>query len=205
MQSQTTNLNFGILYIATGQKYVDEAVQSAKYARQIMPETSIAIFLDDQSHIRDHIFDRVNQIDNPQFSFIDKVTFLQESPFENTLFLDTDTLVIEPIYELGNLLNQFDLACAHAPVRTTYNIPVCSSEFPELNTGVILYKRSDIVIELFQSWLKIYQEQLQSDRHPRHDQAAFREALFKSPANCYILPPEYNLRTMMPSLYRWKY
>jgi len=198
MKNTDLDLDFGILYIATGTKYIQEAIHSAKSVRQIMPKLPIAIYLDDPSSIPAGLFDLVNQINDPQFSYIDKVLLLQKTPFKKTLFLDTDTLVIDPVYELKTLLSKFDIACSHAPVRDTHQMPECPAAFPELNTGVILYRQSDSVNNLFQSWIRIYQAQLQSDRPPLHDQPAFRQAIFESEINLSILPPEYNLRTVMP-------
>lgn len=192
------SLDFGILYIATGTKYIQEAIYSAKSVRQIMPTLPIAIYLDDSTQIPEKLFNFVNQIDAPQFSYMDKVSLLQKTPFNQTLFLDTDTLVIEPIHELKTLLSKFDLACTHAPVRSSHDLKMCPDAFAELNTGVILYRQSDSINKLFQSWTRIYQEQLQSERPPLHDQPAFRQAIFASDINLYILPPEYNLRTVMP-------
>lgn len=198
METTNLSLDFGILYIATGTKYIQEAIASAKSVRQVMSDIPLAIYLDDPDQLPKKLFDFVYQINNPQFSYIDKVVLLQKTPFKQTLFLDTDTLVIDRIDELKTLLSKFDLACTHAPVRSSHNMSMCPDAFAELNTGVILYRQSDAVNHLFQSWTRIYQEQLESDRPPLHDQPAFRQAIFESDINLYILPPEYNLRTVMP-------
>jgi len=93
---------------------------------------------------------------------------------------------------------QFPQAYLTWSTKSTHQMPECPAAFPELNTGVILYRQSDSVNNLFQSWIRIYQAQLQSDRPPLHDQPAFRQAIFESEINLSILPPEYNLRTVMP-------
>ena len=198
MQNIDTRSDFGILYIATGKKYIGEAIQSAKSVCQIMPQLPLAIFLDDLSQAPVDLFDYILPIENPHFSVLDKVEFLPHTPFQQTLFLDTDTMVIGSIYELQEICQKFDLACAHAPVRITYDIPDCPLAFPELNTGVILYQKCDRVISFFQYWSQLFQAQINSDNPPLHDQPAFRKSLYDSQLNYYILPPEYNLRTVMP-------
>jgi len=47
----------------------------------------------------------------------DKILPLLDSPFNRTVFLDTDTQVCSEFFELFDLLDRFDLAVAHAPWR----------------------------------------------------------------------------------------
>jgi hypothetical protein len=193
------NKNFGIIYIATGPEFIEEAAQSAASVRTTMPGVQTAIFLDPQSRPPSGLFDHVTILENPSFSFLDKIEPLAKTPFEKTLFLDTDTLVIEPVYELALLLDRFDLAYCHGPWRNSgYGIPECPEAFPEPNTGVLLYRRSDEVFSVFRAWVDIYKGQLSKIPRPIHDQPALRKAVYESGLNFTILPPEYNFRTVYP-------
>lgn len=186
----------GLVYIATGQKFIAEAERSVASFKALMPDLPAALFKDADSVLStDARFDTVRLVSQPAYGCIDKIMTLKDSPFERTLFLDTDTHCVAPCQELFELLDRFDYAAAHAPVRTCWEGARCPRSFPELNTGVILYQNNDRFGELVDSWFGTYQQHLQLAEPPPHDQPAFREAAFRSSARLSVLPPEYNLRT----------
>jgi hypothetical protein len=163
-----------------------------------MPELPIAIFVEIEAELPSGLFDEISIIQRPVFSVLEKVRLFRFSPFQKTLFLDTDTVVLEPIQELTRLLDRFDLACAHAPWRQSREIPECPESFPELNTGVILYRRSPKINRFFRTWERHFEQldDLSTKNYP--DQPAFRKSLFLSNLHFTVLPPEYNLRTPFP-------
>lgn len=195
---------FGILYVATGGKYREECLKSAKSAKKVMPDVPIALWTDTDEDLDINIFDSINICSNPKYSFFDKIAPLLETTYSKTLFLDTDTYLIESVYEIFDLLDNFDLAFAHAPNRmpawgknfhALEGIPSC---FPQPNTGVIAYRKSAFVMRFIQSWERIYEEQMESDNPPGHDQVACLKALYHSELRFMVLTPEYNLRTTQP-------
>ncbi len=187
----------GILYIATGRRHLDEMLISARSVRRHMPGVPIVVSTD-QDGLPDDLFDEIRPIANPRHSFIDKIAPLCDTPFERTIFLDTDTLACAPFPDLFEILDRFDLALAHAPYRhdRPFVTPNC---FAELNTGVLAYRRSPEVIALFQDWLRLYEKEVSETGRMESDQPAFREALYRSRLSSCVLPPEYNLRTVMPA------
>jgi len=189
----------GILYIATGRRYTAEAAGSARSAKAHMPELPVGLLCDDVASAKTTEIDFVAGLPTPTHSLLDKVVGLPQSPFERTLFLDTDTLVIEPVHELFQLLDHFDLAAAHAPWRWVRPVDACPECFPELNSGVLLFRRTPNLLRFFARWEALYREQLAAPRKPPHDQPAFRQALYESDLRFTILPPEYNLRTPFPA------
>jgi hypothetical protein len=199
------NREAGILYVSTGKKYNLETVRSARSAKKHMPSTPIALFTDEQPTLDDSsLFSEINIIKEPTFSFFDKICPLRETPFKKTLFVDTDTVFLCSTVELFLLLDKFDLAYCHAPWRIgsgennrVQEVPEC---FPEANTGVLAYKKSEDFLNLVDEWEKIYSAQRNTPIPPKHDQPAFRKALYSSPIDSYVLPPEYNLRTPLPML-----
>ncbi|MDX2099463.1 MAG: hypothetical protein SFW36_16915, partial [Leptolyngbyaceae cyanobacterium bins.59] len=129
------------------------------------------------------------------------------SPYDYTLALDTDTYICHDITDLFRLLERFDIAAAHAPVRLspqagdfsqTYQNDEIPEGFPEMNCGCILFKKTKQVEDFFADWLHLYQAQIQQAVQPSHDQASFRAALYKSDLKIGILPPEYNCRFIFP-------
>jgi hypothetical protein len=193
----STGRERGILYIATGRRHLGEMLVSARSVRRHMPGVPIVVYTD-QDDLPADVFDEIRRIRDPRHSFIDKIAPLCETPFERTIFLDTDTLACAPFPDLFEILDRFDLALAHAPYRhdRPFVTPNC---FAELNTGVLAYRRTPEMIALFQDWLRLYEKEVSETGRMDSDQPAFREALYRSPVSPYVLPSEYNLRTVMPA------
>ncbi len=186
----------GLMYIATGQKFIAEAERSVATFKALMPDLPAVLYKDADSVLSpDARFDTVALLERPVYGCIDKILTLKESPFERTLFLDTDTHCVGACHEMFELLDRFDYGAAHAPVRSCWEGARCPESFPELNTGVILFRNNDGFGELVDSWFAIYQRHRRLAEPPPHDQPAFREAAFHSRARLSVLPPEYNLRT----------
>lgn len=183
---------FGVIYVASGEKYVDEAAVSAMSVRRHMPEIPIHLHTDLQDV--PEVFDTVSEILDCRYNCHDKVPPLIDSPFEKTLFLDTDTYLCEPIEEIITLLDRFDFLMCHTPFRDPNpigGIPACFTEF---NTGVLAFRKNEHTDRCLQRWLELYAEM-----GHKADQPAFRRALWEDlDIRYYILPPEYNFRTIFP-------
>src|SRR5262245_8759959 len=88
----------GVLYIATGSRYLAEAEHSVRSVKRMSPDVPVAIISD---HLPScDLFDVRQELPNPEYSFIDKIAALTRTPFERTLFLDTDTFAIAPLDEI---------------------------------------------------------------------------------------------------------
>lgn len=188
----------GIVYVATGDKYVREAEISAISAKRVMPDVQIALF----THSVDNsnpVFNYVYRVENFRNNFSDKIEPLLSTPFRKSIFIDSDTFICEDISNIFTLLDRFDLAVAHAYDRRPVKVPVPDC-FCELNTGVIAFVKSPAMDELLKRWRIIYDEYFQSEARVVGDQAAFRKVLFDSQVKFYILPPEYNMRPQFPAI-----
>lgn len=185
----------GFLYIATGRRFLDEAYASAKRVRALMPDFPLAVASDFQPE--GDLFAHWLPVENPRGTFADKIPPLASSPFEETVFLDTDTYLCTAVPELFDLLGRCDLAMAHAPMRHTAKVPVPDS-FPEFNSGVMGYRLNERVRGLFERWQHIYEERLAATGQP-DDQPALRQALWESEVQLGVLPPEYNFRFVLPT------
>ena len=189
----------GVLYVATGKRYVNEAMRSARTVRHHMPGIPIALFTDAETPLPEGLFDRLSIIEAPYHSTADKIRCMSATPFERTLFLDTDTRITQPVGDLFEILDRFDLACSHGPWRTCgIEVPGCPEAFPELNTGVVAYRSVPEVIAVFRRWGELHREMRDALNRRIHDQPAFRRAVYESRLQLYVLPPEYNLRTPFP-------
>lgn len=190
----------GIIYIATGKKYVDEAVVSARSAKEHMPDIEITLFSDQASEVGyEGVFDSIAGISDTDGSCRDKIRPLLDTPYERTLFLDTDTFICAPVYDIFKMLDRFDIALAHAPDRYQYDLPDLPDCFTELNSGVIAYRKNDEVSELLKDWEYTFYQMLAEDSGSHRDQHSLRDAIYRSDLRFLVLPAEYNFRTICPN------
>ncbi len=203
------NKKRGFLFSAIGGQYIQESLYSARRLKELHGEgVGIALFTD-QGDVEGP-FTEVVQFSSPTEDRTDKIKAILSSPYERTIFLDTDTYAVEALDDVFDLLDNFDMAAAHTKGRIPPNkpdnyvpqgIPVA---FPAYNTGVIAYKRNENTKNLFRKWLNIYTHHSKNKDIPERylpfkDQTPFREALFCTKnIRLSTLPPEYNFRTNTP-------
>ncbi len=202
----------GILWVNSSHeecKYVREAGRSAKTIRRFVEDAELLLVSDKHHEDLDPVFDFQALAkfyvptclgDKTHFNgqMIAKLSVLKEMTWEKNLYLGSDIAVLRSgITDIFALLDHFDIAVAHAPVRINSSggkdgkldgLPQC---FPEMNCDLIAYRRSNSIGLFFSEWEKVYSTN--SINH-RHDQGAFRYLLYGSNLRMYILPPEYNYR-----------
>jgi len=191
----------GVLYVATGKRFVEESHRSLLSIRRLHKDLEACLYTDKESAelsiCRD--FDEVKILESPTFTWLDKIKPLKDTPYYKTLFLDTDTLVIADILEIFEALDHFDLGYAHASFRSwdgyDFGIPLC---FAEPNSGMILYRNNDKFGDFVDRWFELYKEQLDNEEGYGPDQPSFRAILYRSNLELFVLPPEYNWRTIFP-------
>ena len=193
-------LKEGILLVATGDQYRDEAISSVHRIRPFLNGRPITLVTDEPERIPSAIFDSVIQHSQPQKSYRDKILPLLHPPYKRTLFLDTDLELLSPIDDIFKLLSSVDLVGCHAPVRwCDWNSSEIPEGFSELNSGVLGISCSTRQRAFVRQWLKLY-----DSIGIEFDQASLRAALWWATCNrgirTWVLPSEYNLRTPKPWL-----
>jgi hypothetical protein len=205
-----------VVYVATGERHIREAAASLISLWRHEQGTPVTMYIDRPSRV--HLAEwgipssgdgplKVLEHPGPTYSWADKPVALSqgEADDERVLFLDTDTRVCGTIAELFDILDSFDLAAAHAPIRLDRRTPpslACRAPvaFPELNTGVVALRRTSAVAEMMDRWRVLHLEILRSmERGTVGDQATFRVALYDSDVRFTVLPPEYNCRFTFPT------
>lgn len=187
----------GILYIAAGARYIRAAIRSAESVRRHSPGLATHLYADWPDHGFDFRsspapFTSVETIDHPHRR--SKVDLIARTPFDRTLYLDTDTALNADIRDVFRVLDRFDLALCHAHRRNTperlapwrLDLP---RAFPQYNGGVILFKRTPPVIAFLESWGRAYHE-----AGFQQDQRTLRELLWLTDLRLATLPPEFNVR-----------
>ncbi len=182
----------GVIYVASGRDYRELAIESARSLRKASPGLAVDLFTDQTEAVPEGLFDVVHRIERPEPR--SKLSCMAETRFERTLFLDADTLVMSPLGDLFEILERFDCAMAHdvrrasdlvqegLAVRTPY-------AFPQLNSGVLLYRRSPAMLAFLGEWLRRFKAAGLS-----RDQIVLKDLLWESDIRFYVLPPEFNLR-----------
>lgn len=185
----------GVIYVAQGAGYLDLAIASARSLRALTPGLPIDLFCSEPvpgELLGGAVFDQLQPI--PDGAPRAKIACMPLSRFERTLFLDCDTLVVKPLGDLFQILDRFELALAHdvrrisALVREGYAAETPYA-FPQLNTGVLLYRRSAATQGFFADWARRYLE-----AGLARDQVTFKDLIWSSDIRFYVLPPEFNLR-----------
>lgn len=115
--------------------------------------------------------------------------------YESFIFLDSDTFLTEPIYDVFDILTKYDIVSTHAPARQTTDMPSepkVPEGYCEMNTGVLGYRNGAIVRTLFDAWLENYYKLLPTSGD--NDQSALRLTMFEQSTHAWIMPQEYNCR-----------
>lgn len=179
----------GVLYIASGSSYIEDAVESAKSVKE---ETNLPVTLVADRAVDDPHFDTVIQSDDFLYHYGDSVLQIPTLPYDNTILLDTDTIVSENFDELFSLTSTYDVAAATIAESKFELDDKVPDALPEFNTGVILFNKNERTSNFINKWKTLYKEYL--EQNIRMNQPAFREAIFRSSVRFMTIPTEYNCR-----------
>jgi hypothetical protein len=194
----------GIMYSAFGAKYIAEAIESARSSMLCNDVPHLLFAAEDPHDVPDGLtVVRFEQVSSDPF--VDRIANMRRSPFERTIYLDSDTYLIDDITDVFLLLDRYEMALAHANYRGLED-PEVPRAFSEFNCGVVAWRAGERTSAFLQSWEETYREWLERDvlpgqmgaanpsRSPIGDQPAFRRCAWEQAMKIYVLPPEYNLR-----------
>jgi hypothetical protein len=183
----------GVIYVATGQDYLDLARASAASLRAHNPCLPVDLFTDAPEATGLEIFDAVRPV--PRVHDRAKLDCLPLTRFRRTLYLDCDTLVLRGFGDLFDILDRFECALAHDVRRASPLIREGREQrtpyaFPQVNSGVLLYRRSAAMWGLLRDWAARFHAAEEVAR----DQVILKDLLWSEDIRFYVLPPEFNLR-----------
>lgn len=147
---------------------------------------------------------KVHELDDGA-QLLSKSRMLRWTPFEQTLYLDADTIVMDRLDFGFDMAERHHLAMSicEAPYASRYH-KMITGDVVEYNTGVMFFRNSPPVRALFADWERIaFSEDSASDflnetgqraTMPHNDQAGFAKAVHLSGFNPFVLPCNWNLR-----------
>jgi len=187
------NQDFGIIYLGFGEPYLVMAINSYISLKKSNPDIPACIItnvaespppLKEWSSQDCWIY--LNQ--TAEENRLIKTNIIDFSPFEKTLYLDGDTMVLKDISMMSFFLDHFDITLRpgheNIPERDGYKKlfegRYAFSDLPHWNGGVFGFRKSEGARAFFKEWNKRYKE-----HGFKRDQPSLIEALFFT--NCSML------------------
>lgn len=183
----------GVIYVAPREDLLEEARISVRSLKRTHPELHVTLYTDLIE--AEAGFDRIEVPPLCRTGYMDKVVAMPGSPYEKTLFLDTDTFITGSLQPVFDLLESYPVVVARSTGPVTVPMPDIPTSFAEFNTGVIGYRRSPETEELFALWKSEYEALEKKGVQRLTDQPGFRNALWKLGLKFYMLGTEFNCRT----------
>jgi hypothetical protein len=218
--SGLTSAPEGIVYSCSGDAYVEEALRSARSSLRHNP---IPHLLFATAEVEDEPGLSVVRFEPSANPYVDKIANMRRSPFQRTLYLDTDTFVVDQIVHLLALLDNYEIAAAQASGYRGLADPEVPAAFYELNTGVLAWRAGERAQDFMRDWQATYEAWLLDEPFPgagkasarriarsqatgrtqslggAADQPAFRRCAWQHGLSLFVLGPEYNLRLGEPT------
>lgn len=191
----------GFVFVVFGESFAKEAAESARQIRRFHDYPIMLIT--DRPIVDSKIVEVFSQVAIRSFKreYSDKI-LMRESPYEMTIFLDSDTLVLGSMDPVFDLLEHFDLALQYQSPVDHYDQPGIPVSFHEPSAGIIAWKQSPAMSRLFDDWSSVY-NQIQHDegRVGAWDQRSLRHALyFRHDVRFVALPIEWQFYIYWPNV-----
>ena len=185
--------NWGVLFMVWGESH-DQLLERSRNSLNLHhPDLPIHI----------HRVENTNRDSASAVMFLAKAAMAKLSPFENTLYLDADTIVMGPLDYGFEKAEQFGIACCicECPWAQRYKGLKHMDGLVEYNTGVLfLTKKAQPVLYLWEQLARVvdssvrYTDENGENVMDHNDQAAFARAIEMTGFNPYVLPLNWNLR-----------
>lgn len=183
-------LKEGIVYVAWGEKVLDELEQSRLSAAKF--GYPICLITDEETKVDESRYDFIirHKFDHRLKGLCRKSVIYDLSPFETTLFLDTDTVVFYNIDYGFDRARRYGMCLSFAPVFVLDKTnAVCDDGAVIYNTGVIFFDKNKEVKKVFDGW-----KHLCELHDTDNDQPLFCVSVDLNQFNPHTLPHTWNFR-----------
>lgn len=144
----------GVIYTAGGDiSFVKEAIFSAKTLKKHNPKLSTTLFTTFQG-IKSKYFDQIIYHPPTMHPMKYKIVDMLSSPYDYTLYLDTDTMITDKIYEIFDFLLIYDIGFTHRVKAKWSSHPefIDYIDFDTIQTGFVLFRKKPNVINFLKAW-----------------------------------------------------
>jgi len=174
----------GALYIVWGDDQESLLKRSLASLRAVHPDLPV----------------HVARLDEPA-SLLSKSQMCELSPFDETVFLDADTVVLGDLSFGFDMAQRHGLACCVCECPWARRYPSIGGDVVEYNTGVIFFTKAAAPIFLqWGRWNDVIDSSITwtdggiKKRMPYNDQAGFARAVSSLECNPFVLPMNWNFR-----------
>lgn len=182
--------NRGVLYLLWGDKAQTALERSIDSLKKFHPDLPVKVEV-------------LKEIQDPMEGLLQKSKMAEFSPFEETLYLDADTVVLGNLDFAFEKASRFGLACTICECPWARRYPQIKGDIVEYNTGVLFFteKARPVFDEWQQAVLTIDSSTLfyrngELLKSPYDDQAGFAYAVETTGFQPFVLPLNWNLRPM---------
>ena len=138
---------------------------------------------------------------NDNATLLDKSRMCDLSPFDETVFLDADTVVLSDLSFGFDMAQRHSLACCVCECPWARRYPSIDGDAVEYNTGVMFFtKAARSVFDQWSKWNDVIDSSITwtdggtKKRMPYNDQAGFARAVSSLEFNPFVLPTNWNFR-----------
>tara|TARA_R110000737_G_scaffold161400_1_gene189276 strand:+ start:285 stop:1124 length:840 start_codon:yes stop_codon:yes gene_type:complete len=161
--------NYGFIYVASKNSlYYGFAIQACKSLKQAYPLANVTLFthagfVTDDADIFDNIVTGIPVHERA------KMWAMARSPYDITVYIDVDSQVVHPdVCKLFGMLGDKDYLYTQSPVYTVadFRYAYIDKEMtivPPLNGSFLVYRKSDLMTQLLETWFSEYVKQQNSN------------------------------------------
>lgn len=195
------------MYSAAGERHVAEALLAARSSLRHNAVPHV-LFASEPAPAPEGL--SVVSFEPSENPYADKISNMRRSPFERTLYLDTDTYVVAEVAHVLKLLDRYELVASFTAGGRGPTDPEVPGPFYEFNTGVLAWRACERMDAFLRDWQETYVRWCsEGDPYPtagggsragRADQLAFRRCAWEHDVHLFVLAPEYNFRLGFPTV-----
>ena len=191
------NKSRGVVYMAVNNKWLKESCCSAKSVKQHCAGLPVTLFTNRAFESKNIDDVRVStDMEGTRFKF----NYLDKTPYDYTLFLDSDTQVMTNICSDFDVLDKFDIALTICICRVMKDVKILIPDYGNIpdsfnpfQGGFMMYRKTEKVINFIKLWKTLYCK-YKEEFGMIQDQPSLRVALWNSDLRIHTLPIEYNLK-----------
>lgn len=181
----------GVIYLACGAGYLEQALFSAHSLKANMPNVHVTLFTDQETD--SPLFDQVLPMEHdPQRGFKSKTRVMGMSPYDRTIFLDCDTVVLGDLADLFLCREVFDCGASLNVHRgSPHKFERFGSGLSMLNSSTFVFRKSEVMTRVFDS-LQLEYEKAVVGFPTIGDQEILTQCIIEQGAHFWTLADEFN-------------